>query len=104
GGSAHSFAMLVTARAIQGAFGALLAPAALATLSVTFSEPKERAKAFAIYGIIGGSGAAIGLILGGALTQWASWRWCLFINLFFAGIALIGVAIFVQGGRSKHNT
>jgi EmrB/QacA subfamily drug resistance transporter len=104
GGAAHSFTVLIVARAIQGLFGALLAPAALAALSVTFSEPKERAKAFAMYGIIGGSGAAIGLILGGALTQWASWRWCLFINLFFAGIALIGVAIFVQGGRSEHKT
>jgi EmrB/QacA subfamily drug resistance transporter len=104
GGAAHSFTVLIIARAVQGLFGALLAPAALASLSVTFSEPKERAKAFAIYGIIGGSGAAIGLILGGALTQWASWRWCLFINLFFAGIALIGVATFVQGGRSEHHS
>ncbi len=104
GGSAHSFAMLVTARAIQGVFGALLAPAALAALSVTFHEPKERAKAFAIYGVIGGSGAAIGLLLGGALTQWASWRWCLFINLFFAAIAIVGVAIFVKGGRSEHRS
>jgi EmrB/QacA subfamily drug resistance transporter len=104
GGSAHSFTMLVTARAIQGLFGALLAPASLAALTVTFSEPKERAKAFAIYGVIGGSGAAIGLLLGGALTQWASWRWCLFINLFFAAVALVGVAIFVQGGRSQHRS
>ncbi len=104
GGAAHSFSMLVTARAIQGVFGALLAPAALAALSVTFRDPKERAKAFAIYGLIGGSGAAIGLLLGGALTQWASWRSCLFINLFFAAVALIGVAIFVQGGRGEHRT
>ncbi|MHB8379220.1 MAG: MFS transporter [Acidimicrobiales bacterium] len=101
GGLAHSFTMLVVARAVQGVFGALLAPAALATLSVTFSEPKERAKAFAMYGVIGGSGAAVGLLLGGALTQWASWRWCLFINLFFAAIAMVGVAIFVKGGRSE---
>jgi EmrB/QacA subfamily drug resistance transporter len=100
GGFANSFTMLVIARAIQGVFGALLAPAALATLSVTFTEPKERAKAFAMYGVIGGSGAAIGLLLGGALTQWASWRWCLFINLFFAAVALVGVAVFVKGGRS----
>src|SRR5580692_3476873 len=64
GGAATSFDMLVTARAIQGLFGALLAPAALAALSVTFTESKERAKAFAIFGIIGGSGAAIGLLLG----------------------------------------
>ncbi|HVA52070.1 MAG TPA: MFS transporter [Acidimicrobiales bacterium] len=101
GGLANSFTMLVTARAIQGVFGALLAPAALATLSVTFTEPKERAKAFAMYGVIGGSGAAVGLLLGGALTQWASWRWCLFINLFFAAIALVGVVVFVEGGRNE---
>ena len=100
GGAANSFTMLVVARAVQGAFGALLATASLAALSTTFREPKERAKAFAIYGIIGGSGAAVGLLLGGALTQWASWRWCLFINLFFAAVALVGVAIFVQAGRS----
>ena len=104
GGSAHSFSMLVTARAIQGVFGALLAPAALATLTTTFQEPQERAKAFSIYGAIAGSGAAIGLLLGGALTQWASWRWCLFINLFFAGFAVIGVALFVDKGRSEHHT
>jgi EmrB/QacA subfamily drug resistance transporter len=102
GGAANSFAMLVSARAVQGLFGALLAPAALATLSVTFTEPKERAKAFAINGIIGGSGAAIGLLLGGALTEWASWRWCLLINLVFAAVAVVGVAIFVPGGRGEH--
>lgn len=104
GGAAANFTTLVTARAVQGAFGALLAPAALAALTVTFREPKERAKAFAIFGAVGASGAAIGLLLGGALTQWASWRWCLFINLFFAGIALVGVVLFVSGGRSKHHT
>lgn len=104
GGIANSFATLVTARAVQGVFGALLAPAALAALTTTFEVPKERAKAFSIFGAIGGSGAAIGLLLGGALTQYASWRWCLFINLIFAGIALIGVALFVDGGRGGHHT
>jgi predicted MFS family arabinose efflux permease len=104
GGTAHSFSTLVVARAVQGVFGALLAPAALAALTTTFSDPKERAKAFSIYGALGGSGAAIGLLLGGALTQWASWRWCLFINLFFAGFAIIGVAFFVAGGRREHET
>lgn len=104
GGTAHSFSTLVSARAVQGGFGALLAPAALAALSTTFADPKERAKAFSIYGALGGSGAAIGLLLGGALTQWASWRWCLFINLFFAGFAIIGVALFVGGGRREHET
>ncbi len=104
GGAAHTFTMLIVARAVQGVFGALLAPAALAAVSVTFSEPRERAKAFAIYGVVGGSGAAIGLILGGALTQWASWRWCLFINLFFAAVAIVGVAVCVAGGKGEHRT
>jgi EmrB/QacA subfamily drug resistance transporter len=104
GGTAHSFSTLVVARAVQGAFGALLAPAALATLTTTFGDPKERAKAFSIYAALGGSGAAIGLLLGGALTQWASWRWCLFINLIFAGIAIVGVVLFVRGGRAEHDT
>lgn len=103
GGAAHSFSALVTARAIQGVFGALLAPAALAALTTTFEDPKERAKAFSIYGAIGGSGAAIGLLLGGALTQWASWRWCLFINVVFAAIALVGVALFVAGTKREHH-
>jgi EmrB/QacA subfamily drug resistance transporter len=103
GGSAHSFSTLVTARAVQGVFGAVLAPAALATLSSMFGDPKERAKAFSIYGAIGASGAAIGLLLGGALTQWATWRWCLFINLVFAAIAIVGVALFVNGGKREHD-
>lgn len=104
GGAATSFSMLVTARAVQGAFGAVLAPAALATLTTTFQDPKERAKAFSIYGAITASGAAIGLLLGGALTQWASWRWCLFINLVFAAIALVGVLLFVIPGKSELGT
>lgn len=104
GGAAQNFSMLVTARAVQGAFGAILAPAALATLTTTFQDPKERAKAFSIYGAISASGAAIGLLLGGALTQWASWRWCLFINLFFAAVAIIGVLIFVIPGKSEQRT
>ncbi len=102
GGSAHSFSTLVSARAVQGVFGAVLAPAALATMSSTFNDPKERAKAFSIYGAIGASGAAIGLLLGGALTQWATWRWCLFINLFFAAIALVGVPLFVERSSREH--
>lgn len=104
GGIAKSFAVLVSARAVQGVFGALLAPAALATLTTTFEGPRERARAFSFYGAVTGSGAAIGLLLGGALTQWASWRWCLFINLVFAALALVGVALFVHEGRSAHHT
>ncbi len=103
GGAANSFSVLVTARAVQGVFGALLAPAALASVTSTFTNSKERAKAFAIFGAIGGSGAAIGLLLGGALSEWESWRWCLFINLFFAAIAIIGVALFVESTQREKN-
>src|SRR5438552_2189824 len=69
GGAAQSFAMLAGARALQGLFGALLAPAALSLLTTTFTDPAERGKAFGIYGAIAGSGASVGLLLGGALTQ-----------------------------------
>ena len=101
GGAARSFGELVSARAAQGVFGALLAPAALATLTVTFREPRERAQAFAIFGAIGGSGAFIGLVLGGALTQWATWRWCLWFNVIFAAVALVGVLSVVKRSRGK---
>jgi EmrB/QacA subfamily drug resistance transporter len=84
GGMAPSFGVLVGARALQGGFGALLAPTALSLLSTTFSDPGERGKAFAIYGSVVGSGAAVGLLLGGVLTEYLSWRWCLYVNLAFA--------------------
>jgi EmrB/QacA subfamily drug resistance transporter len=84
GGAAQSFGVLVGARAAQGAFGALLAPAALSLLTTTFTDPDERGKAFGIYGAIAGGGAAIGLLLGGILTELLSWRWCLYVNLLFA--------------------
>jgi EmrB/QacA subfamily drug resistance transporter len=84
GGAAGSFGVLVGARAAQGVFGALLAPSALALLATTFTEPAERGKAFGIFGAIAGGGSAIGLLLGGILTEWLSWRWCLYVNLLFA--------------------
>ncbi|WP_194819445.1 MFS transporter [Nocardia sp. XZ_19_385] len=93
GGAATNFHMLVGARVAQGVFGAMLAPAALALLTVTFTEPKEKAKAFGIFSAVAGAGAAIGLLLGGALTEWASWRWALFVNLAFAGVALVGALL-----------
>jgi EmrB/QacA subfamily drug resistance transporter len=84
GGLAQSFAMLVAARALQGVFGALLAPSALSLLTVTFADSPDRAKAFGIFGAIAGGGASVGLLLGGALTQALSWRWCLYVNLAIA--------------------
>ena len=73
--------LLFAARALQGAFAALMAPAALSLITVTFTEPKERAKAFGVFGAISGGGAAIGLIVGGVLTEYVSWRWCLGVNV-----------------------
>jgi EmrB/QacA subfamily drug resistance transporter len=90
GGASVNFAMLVTARACQGAFAALLVPSALSLLTTTFTEPKDRGKAFGVYGAIAAAGGAVGLLLGGALTEYLSWRWTLYINLIFAGVAFVG--------------
>jgi EmrB/QacA subfamily drug resistance transporter len=90
GGLATSFAMLVGARAAQGAFGAMLAPAALATVAATFTDPAQRAKAFGAFGAISALGGSIGLIVGGALTEYVSWRWVMYVNVVFAAIALAG--------------
>jgi EmrB/QacA subfamily drug resistance transporter len=101
GGASVSFAMLVTARACQGAFAALLVPAALALLTTTFTEPKDRGRAFGIYGAIAAAGGAVGLLLGGALTQYLSWRWTLYVNLLFAGVAFTGGAVLLQRQPSR---
>src|SRR4051794_10211342 len=84
GGFAQSFGVLVAARALQGVFGALLAPAALSILTTTFTDPEERGKAFGAFGAVAVGGAAIGLIMGGVLTEYLNWRWCLFVNLAIA--------------------
>jgi EmrB/QacA subfamily drug resistance transporter len=90
GGASTSFGMLVAARAAQGVFGAVLAPAALSTLVNTFTDPKERGKAFGVFGSVAGGGGAVGLVLGGILTEYLSWRWCLYVNLAFAAVAGFG--------------
>ncbi|MCW2522266.1 MAG: transporter [Frankiales bacterium] len=104
GGVAQSEAMLFGARALQGAFAALLAPAALSLVTVTFVESRERARAFAVYGAISGGGAAIGLILGGVLTEYASWRWCLLVNVPIAVLAAVAAVRYVHESRAEGDT
>ena len=87
------------ARALQGAFGAILAPSALGTLVSTFRDPRERGRAFGVFGSVAAGGGAVGLILGGVLTQYFSWRWSLYVNLFFAAIAVTGALAYMQTNR-----
>jgi EmrB/QacA subfamily drug resistance transporter len=103
GGAASGFEMLLIARVAQGAFAALLAPAALSMLSVTFADDgKERGRAFGIFGAISGAGGALGLLLGGVLTQDLSWRWCLYVNVIIAVVAFAGALAFLpDGGRPE---
>ena len=99
GAASVNFTMLVVARTVQGAFGALLAPAVLSLLTTTFTNPDERGKAFGIYGAIAGAGGALGLLLGGILTTYASWRWTLLVNLIFAAVAIAGALTFLRHDR-----
>src|ERR1700689_2131815 len=101
GGASVNFTMLVTARACQGAFGAILVPSALSLLTTTFTEPRERGRAFGIYGAIASAGGAVGLLLGGALTEYLSWRWTLYVNLVFAAVAFTGGALWIKGQSSR---
>jgi EmrB/QacA subfamily drug resistance transporter len=96
GGAAESFGVLVAARALQGAFGALLAPSALSLLTTTFTSADERGKAFGIYGAIAAGGGAVGLLLGGVLTEYLSWRWSLYVNLAFAVPAAIAALVLLH--------
>ncbi|WP_244650529.1 MFS transporter [Plantibacter sp. CFBP 13570] len=95
GGAADSFGTLVAARALQGVFAALLAPTALAMLTTTFTIPKERARAFGVFGAIAGAGGAVGLLLGGFLTEQFDWRWNLYINVVIAVVAIVGAVLFI---------
>ncbi|MFF3257508.1 MFS transporter [Actinacidiphila glaucinigra] len=102
GGVATTGATMFGARALQGAFGALLAPAALSLLAVMFTDAKDRAKAFGIYGAIAGGGSAVGFILGGVLTEYLDWRWTFFVNVPFAIVAAAGAYVVVREPESGH--
>jgi len=99
GAASMNFTMLVVARTVQGAFGALLAPSVLALLTTTFRDPDERGRAFGIYGSVSGAGAALGLLLGGILTTYLSWRWTLLVNLIFAAIGIVGAVALLHHDR-----
>ncbi|GAA1992602.1 MFS transporter [Catenulispora subtropica] len=100
-GIAPNVAVLTGGRALQGVFGALLAPAALSALNTTFTHPADRNRAFAVYGAVAGAGGAIGLLLGGVLTEYLNWRWTLFVNLLIAGVALVGARLYVPNHRPE---
>jgi EmrB/QacA subfamily drug resistance transporter len=104
GGAATNAGMLFAARGLQGAFGALLAPAALSLLTVTFTKARERARAFGVFGAISGGGAAIGMLSGGLLTQYLDWRWCLFVNVPIAVIAFVAALPIVRESKAEGNT
>jgi EmrB/QacA subfamily drug resistance transporter len=101
GGLAPSAPVLYAARALQGVFAAAMAPAALSLLATTFTAPKERATAFGVYGGISGGGAAIGLILGGLLTEYASWRWCLLVNVPIALVSAVFALRLITESRTS---
>lgn len=101
GGLAQNGTELILARGLQGVFAALLAPAALALLTVTFPGGRERNTAFAVFGTVAGAGAAVGLVLGGVLTEFADWRWCLLVNVFFVIVGLIGGMLLVKESKAE---
>ncbi|GAA4061107.1 MFS transporter [Actinomadura miaoliensis] len=96
GGAATGPGMLFAARALQGVFAALLAPAALSLLTTTFTDPRERGKAFGVFGAIAGAGSAIGMLVGGLLTEYLDWRWCLYVNAPVAAVAVIGAIVMLK--------
>lgn len=103
GGAAVNFEMLLAARVGQGIFAALLAPAALSIVTTTFTTPGDRAKAFAVFGAVSGTGGAVGLLLGGALTEYLSWRWCLYVNVPLAVIAVIGTMALIPSNAGDRS-
>jgi EmrB/QacA subfamily drug resistance transporter len=100
GGAAVNVGMLIGARAVQGLFAALLAPAILSLLTTTFTDAQERGKAFGVFGAIAGAGASIGLLLGGFLTEYTSWRWTMYVNLIFAAVALVGGYLLLEHSKA----
>ncbi|MFD7134052.1 MFS transporter [Streptomyces sp. NPDC059894] len=104
GGAATTAAMLFGARALQGVFAAVLAPSALSLLTTTFTDPRERGRAFGIYGTLAASGAAIGFIVGGLLTEYLTWRWCLYVNVPVAVLGVVGALTLLHDRHARAGT
>jgi EmrB/QacA subfamily drug resistance transporter len=103
GGAAQNVPMLLTSRALQGVFGAILAPSALSLLALTFRVPAERAKAIGVFGAVSAGGSAVGLILGGALTEYLDWRYTFFVNVPIAVLGILGARAFIRADMKSSN-
>lgn len=100
-GMAPNFELLLTARALQGVAGALMAPAALALLANTFTDPAERVRAFSIFGTVAGAGSAVGLVLGGVLTEFVSWRATMLINVPVAALLVFAALKYLDEWKAE---
>src|SRR6185369_13483045 len=94
-------AMLITSRAVQGLGGAIISPAALSIVMTSFEEGPERNKALGVWGALGGSGAAVGVLLGGVLTEYLSWRWIFFVNVPVGALVLLLAPRIVHESRRE---
>jgi len=100
-GLSSSSGMLIAARGVQGFGAAIVTPAALSIISVTFTEGSERNKALGAWGAVGGSGAAAGVLMGGVLTKYLGWEWIFWVNVPVAVIVLILTPIYVRESRRE---
>jgi EmrB/QacA subfamily drug resistance transporter len=102
GGFAPTSGWLLAARALQGVGGALAAPSSLALLTTMFTEPRERIRALGLFTAVSVGGGALGLIMGGMLTEWASWRWVMFVNVPIGlAVILVGRAVLTETPRNR---
>src|SRR3954447_6094264 len=95
-GIAANFPLLLAGRAVQGLGGAIASPTALSLITTEFEEGEERTKAIAVYAAVSGAGAALGLLLGGILTEYLSWRWVLFVNVPIGIALMLGAFVFLH--------
>jgi len=101
GGLAQSDVMLIAARAVQGLGAALISPAALSIVTTTFAEGSERNRALGVWGAVAGSGGAVGVLLGGILTEWAGWEWVLFVNVPIGIVAALLAPRLLEESRDE---